>query len=119
MGMIWKLNEALTSALVMAACTVAEACWHSPIGNESREQLEDVICFMLAEGWTDGLLTFWDELQMEEDSHVLLTLNRRFKGEVDKRWHLVHFSNHNTQVFPSGYGWRGCCTKESTSSVET
>ena len=48
MGMIWKQNKALTSALVMAACTVAEACWHSPIGNESREKLKDVICFMLA-----------------------------------------------------------------------
>ena len=42
----------------------------------------------------DGLLTFWDELQMEEDSHVMLTLKGRFKREVDKRWHLVPFSNH-------------------------
>ena len=43
MGMIQKQNEALTSALAMVACTVVEACWRSPIGDESREQLEDVI----------------------------------------------------------------------------
>ncbi len=47
MGMIHKRNEALTSALVMADCAVAEAHWHSPIGDESREELEDAGCFML------------------------------------------------------------------------
>jgi hypothetical protein len=31
---------------------------------------------------------------MEEDSHMMLTLKGRFKGEMDKRWHLVPFSNH-------------------------
>ena len=44
--------------------------------------------------YLDGLLTFWDELQMKEDSHVMLMLKGRFKEEVDKRWHLVPFSNH-------------------------
>jgi hypothetical protein len=47
MRMIWKQNEALTSALVMAACAEAETRWHSPIDRESREELEDVICFTL------------------------------------------------------------------------
>ena len=73
MGMIRKQNEALTSALVMAACAVAESHWHSPIGDKSREQLVDVLCFMLATFGAglrgeevplislDGLLTFWDE----------------------------------------------------------
>ena len=48
----------------------------------------------------DGRLTFWDELQMEEDSHVMLTLKGRFKGEVDKRWPLVPFSNHTCPGLP-------------------
>ncbi len=46
--MIRKQNEALTSALVMAVCAVAEARWHSPISDELREELEDTVCFMLA-----------------------------------------------------------------------
>ena len=37
MGMIQKQNEALTSARAMVACMVAEACWHLPIINKSRE----------------------------------------------------------------------------------
>jgi hypothetical protein len=37
MGMIRKKNETLISALVMAVCAVAEAHWHSLIGDESRE----------------------------------------------------------------------------------
>ena len=41
----------------------------------------------------DGLLTFWDESRMDEDSHVMLTLKGRFKGEVDERWHLVPISD--------------------------
>ena len=41
----------------------------------------------------NGLLTFWDESRMEEDSHVMLMLKGHFKGKVDERWHLVPFSN--------------------------
>ena len=41
----------------------------------------------------DGLLTFCDESRLDEDSHVMLTLKGRFKGEVDERWHLVPISN--------------------------
>jgi hypothetical protein len=40
----------------------------------------------------EGLLTFWDKSKMEEDSHVMLMLKGRFKGEVDERWHLVPVS---------------------------
>ena len=77
MGMIRKQNKALTSELVIATCAEVETRWHSPIGDETREELDDVICFMLAAFGVglrgeevplislDGLLTFWDESQME------------------------------------------------------
>jgi hypothetical protein len=111
-GMIRKQNQALTSALVMAVCVVAEARWHLPIGDELREELEDSVCFMLAAFRVglggeevplismEGLLTFWDESRMEEDSHVMLTLNGCFKGEVDERWNLVPVSDFLRSGFP-------------------
>ena len=48
MGMIRRQNEALTSALAMAVCAEAETRWHSPIGDNAREELEDTVVFMLA-----------------------------------------------------------------------
>ena len=105
MGMIRRQNKALTSALAMAVCAEAETRWHSPIGDNAREELEDTFFFMLAAFGAglrgeevplislDGLLTFWDESRLDKDSHVMLTLKGRFKGEVDKRWHLVPISD--------------------------
>jgi hypothetical protein len=48
MGMIRRQNEALTSTLAMAVCAEAETRWHSPIGDNAREELEDTVVFMLA-----------------------------------------------------------------------
>ena len=92
MGMICRQNEALTLALVMAVCAEAK-----PTGNNAREELEDTVVFMLAAFGAglrgeevplislDGLLTFWDKSRLDKDSHVVLTLKGRFKGEVDER----------------------------------
>ncbi len=91
MGMIRRQNEALTSALAIAVCAEAETRWHSPIGDDEREELEDTIVFMMAAFGAglqgeevplislDGLLTFWDESRADEDSHVMLTLKGHFK----------------------------------------
>ncbi len=112
MGMIHRQNEALTSSLAIAICAEAEAHWHSPIGDNEREELEDTVVFMLAAFGAglrgeevpllslDGLLTFWDESRVDEESHVMLTLKGRFKGEVDKRWHLVPVSDTTRSDLP-------------------
>ena len=105
MGMVRVQNEALTSALTMAVCAEAETQWHSAIGDRAREELEDTVVFMLAAFGAglrgeevplislDGLLTFWDESSLVKDSHMMLALKGRFKGEVDERWHLVPISD--------------------------
>jgi hypothetical protein len=112
MGMIRRQNEALTSALAMAICTEAETQWHSPIGDNAREELKDPVVFMLAAFGAglreeevplislEGLLTFWDKSRLGEDSHVMLTLKGRFKGEVDERWHLVPISDTTRSGLP-------------------
>jgi len=43
MGMIRRQNEALTSAQAMAVCAEAETRWHSPTGDNAREELEDTV----------------------------------------------------------------------------
>ena len=39
----------------------------------------------------EGLLTFWMgiETREEEDRYMMITLQGRFKGEVDQHWHIV------------------------------
>ena len=34
-------------------------------------------------------MTFWVETREEEDRYMMITLQGRFKGEVDQRWHIV------------------------------
>ena len=37
----------------------------------------------------EGLLTFWMETRGEEDRYMMITLQGRFKGEVDQHWQIV------------------------------
>jgi hypothetical protein len=104
MGMIHRQNKALTLALAMTICVEAESRWHSPVGDDARKKLKDMAVFMLPalgaglQGEEvplislDGLITFWDELRLDADSHIMLTLQGHFKGEVDEWWHLVPIS---------------------------
>jgi hypothetical protein len=41
----------------------------------------------------EGLLTFWMETREEEDNYMMITLQGRFKGEVDQRWHIMPICN--------------------------
>jgi hypothetical protein len=105
MGMIRKQNEALTSTLVLAVCGAAETRWHSATNEMIWEELENTVCFMLTSFGAglrveevpllamEGLLTFWEESCSEQDRFIMLTLKGHFKGEVDKRWHLVPVSD--------------------------
>jgi hypothetical protein len=112
MGMIWKQNKALTLKLALAVCTTAEARWSEATEEGTREELEDIVCFMLitfAAGLRgeeipllsmEGLLTFWEESRAEEDHHIMFTLKGRFKGEIDERWHLVPVSDFTKSGLP-------------------
>jgi hypothetical protein len=108
--MVWVFHERITQedlilALAMTICAEAESRWHSPVGDNAREELEDMVIFMLAalgaglQGeevpliLLDRLLTFWDKSRLDADSQVMLTLQGRFKGEVDEQWHLVPISD--------------------------
>jgi hypothetical protein len=112
MGMIRKQNEALTSALLVAVCRVAEAKWLETNKEATKEELEDTVCFMLLAFTAglqgkevplllmEGLLMFWEESRTEEDRHIMLTQKGRFKGEVDERWPLVLVSNFTRSGLP-------------------
>jgi hypothetical protein len=110
--MVRKQNEALSSLLALAVCEVAESKWHLSPDEETRENLEDTVCFMLAAMGAglrgeevpllsmEGLLTFWGESLAAADRFVMLTLKGRFKGEVDERWHLVPLSDNSRSGLP-------------------
>ncbi len=131
MGIIHKQNEASTSALVMVVYAVAETRWHSTISDKLREELEDAVCFMLATFGAalrgeevplismEGLLTFWEKSKMKGDSHVMLTLKGRFKGEVDERWHLVPVSGFLWSGLPFRLWMKRAFTKGSTCIIGT
>jgi hypothetical protein len=101
MGMVRQQNEALTSVLVLGMCRVAEGDWKNAVGTDRQVEIEDTVCFtLLAFGAglrgeevplvdLEGLLTFWMETRQEEVRHMMITLQGRFKGEVDQRWHIV------------------------------
>jgi hypothetical protein len=97
MGMIRKQNEALTSVLAMAVWEAAEARWSLATEEGVKEELEDTICFMLAafgfdvDGGSSDLL---DGIQGDGGSPHGACVKGHFKGEVDKRWHLVPVSDY-------------------------
>jgi hypothetical protein len=47
-----------------------------------------------------GLLTFWVETKEEEVRYMMITLQGRFKGEVDQRWHIVPICNKTRSGIP-------------------
>ena len=51
----------------------------------------------------EGLLNFWTKTRTgtAEERYMMMTLSRRFKGEVDSRWHMVPISNqtHSNILF--------------------
>ena len=48
----------------------------------------------------EGILSFWEESRAQVDRHIMLTLKRRFKGEVKDRWHLVPVSGYMRSELP-------------------
>jgi len=101
MGVIRRQNEALTVKVVLAVCELAEEDWARSSEALERKEIEEFICFMLAEFCAalrgeevplivlEGLLKFWDETRSHAPPYIMLTLRGRFKGEQGLRWHCV------------------------------
>ena len=53
----------------------------------------------------EGLLTFWMETRADEDRYMMITLQGRFKGEVDSAGTSCPSATSHGRVFPSGSGW--------------
>ncbi len=112
MGMVRRQNEALTSILVLGMCRVAEGDWRSAMGTDRQVGIEDTVCFMLLAFGAglrgeevplvdlEGLLTFWIETCQEEDQHMMITLQGRFKGKVDQHWHVDPICNLTQSEIP-------------------
>ena len=96
----------------------AEIKWHLATNEVIREELADTVCFMLMSFGVglrgeevlllsmEGLMTFWEESRSKQDRFIMLNLKGRFKGKVNKRWHLVPVSDFTQLGLPylSGCG---------------
>ena len=112
MGMVRKQNKALTLEIVTAMTEVAEDKWMSAMTETLQEEVESVICFMLISFRAGlrgketpltaigGLLAFWDKTREESDPFVMITLQGRFKGEVDARWHCIPIADKTRSRIP-------------------
>ena len=98
--------------LVLAMCGAAEAARRSTQVTSRQVQIENTICFMLLAFGAGlrgeevplvdlgGLLTFWMETREEDDKYMMITLQGRFKGEVDQRWHIVPICDETRSRIP-------------------
>ena len=112
MGVERRQNEALTSEIVLSMDRIVETRWQAAQSETERERLEEVMCYTLCEFGAGlrgeevplislkGLLTYWDETQRHETPHIMLTLQGRFKGEVNSRWHCVPVVNVSQSGIP-------------------
>jgi hypothetical protein len=100
MGMVPRQNKALTSELILGMCRETEGKWRATQNTGRQIEVEDTVYFMLL-GFgarlrgeevslvnLESVLTFWVETREEEDN-LMITLQGRFKGEVDQCWHIV------------------------------
>ena len=97
MGMVHRQNKALSSKLVIGICAEAEKLWGRARTDTKRLEMEDAVCFMLIAFGAglrgkevplvslEGLLQFWQETREgpADERYMMMTLSRRFKGEVD------------------------------------
>lgn len=101
MGVERRQNEALTPEIMRALDDIVETRWTASKNEKEREHLEEVMVYAICEYTAGlrgeevpmlslkGLLTYWDEAAGAKIPHIMLTLQGRFKGETNERWHCV------------------------------
>jgi len=102
MGQIRKQNEAITPEIIKGMDVVVEEMWTITQDPHDKELWEEIMVFALAGFYGSlrveevplislkGLLAFWVETAMTvSNTHIVLTLHRRFKGESGVRWHCI------------------------------
>ena len=114
MGVIRFQDEALTVGQLLGALDLLEEEWQS-LGDEDVriKRVEELGAFMCI-GFcaslrgeevplTDirGVVQYWKATQKVEPSHVMITLQGRFKGEDNLRWHLSPIADETRSGIPT------------------
>jgi hypothetical protein len=101
MGEIQIQNNAFTSKIILALDKVCEEAWAQAGETKIKSDIEEMMCYVLAEYCGDlrgeevpllslkGLLHFWNESLKHSPPYIMLTLHGRFKGETGLRWHCL------------------------------
>eukprot|EP00956_Cyclotella_meneghiniana_P006987 scaffold9402_cov77-Cyclotella_meneghiniana.AAC.2 len=102
-----------TSPIVLALDKVCEIKWRWAVSEDEKQDLEDLMSFVLMEFCGDlrgeevtllslgGLLTFWDDALESSHPHIMLTLHGRFKGETGLRWHCIPIPAKTKSALPN------------------
>ena len=100
-GEIRKQDLPFTSKIILALDKVCEIKWRWASGEEEKQDVEDLMSFVLMEFCGDlrgeevtllslaGLLQFWEDSLNASPKFIMLTLHGRFKGETGLRWHCI------------------------------
>ena len=101
MGVERRQNEAMVADILLALEVEADKRWRASTSEREKESIEETMCYAICEYAAglrgeevplislEGLLTFWEETASHDTPHIMLTLQGRFKGEVNSRWHCV------------------------------
>eukprot|EP00956_Cyclotella_meneghiniana_P029333 scaffold70717_cov42-Cyclotella_meneghiniana.AAC.1 len=112
-GEIRKQDLPFTSKIVLALDKICEIKWRWAGGNAERQDIEDLMCFVLMEFCGDlrgeevtllslgGLLTFWEDSLNSDPQYIMLTLHGRFKGETGLRWHCIPLPVKTKSALPN------------------
>jgi hypothetical protein len=77
-----------------------------------KNKLEEVAVYVLAEYCGGlrgeegllislaGMLKYWEATRTHANSHIMMTLHGRFKGETGERWHLLPVADETRTHLP-------------------
>ena len=112
MGQVRYQNEAFTGEMAVALHHLVEPEWREEQDEFRREELESMMCYVLiglGAGLRgeevpltscQGLATFWEETEQDDDPYVMVTLRGRFKAETGERWHCLPICDKNRSSIP-------------------
>ena len=116
-GIFRKQDGPLSMTLLLAILDLAEEDWKKSKTEKEKTLIEETMRFIIL-GFmlslrreeiplTDlqGLISYWsagtDTTVPELEKHIMVTLRRKFKGEDNKRWHLLPLPARSVSQVPA------------------
>ena len=116
-GIFRKQDEPLSMTLLLAILDLAEEDWKKSKTKKESKLTEETMCFIVL-GFmfslrgeevplTDlqGLISYWsagkNATVPQLEKHIMVTLRGKFKGEDNKRWHMLPLPDRSASKVPT------------------